>query len=111
MMSRLNECCRDTRTKCKKFLSAGAYADSKLLLDFDFTDGIVFGGVHLIPETLQTGQRAERIPYSPVLVVQAKDRIINGHMGSPIQAPDDQRSAVLSPAPFAATCAELSSAL
>jgi len=62
-------------------LGQDSYASSRTLLDYDFTGPTSFGGIRLSPRPSSDSQAAGRIPYSPVLVVESKDRIIDGHNG------------------------------
>ncbi len=72
-----------TRTadpKTPDSLSEADYATPGVIRDYDFTGETVFGGVRLAPIEPAPG-RAGRVPFSPVLVVQSKDKIIDGHNG------------------------------
>ncbi len=62
-------------------LSQASYADEQALLAYDFTAPTSFGGIRLSPRASTDPQAAGRIPYSPVLVVESRDRIIDGHNG------------------------------
>jgi hypothetical protein len=62
-------------------LSQASYAGDQALLDYDFTGTTSFGGIRLSPRPSTDPQAAGRIAYSPVLVVESKDKIIDGHNG------------------------------
>ena len=56
------------------------YDDETKILDFDFTGETAFGGIELKPDG-GAAQQAGRVAYSPVMVVQTHDKIIDGHGG------------------------------
>jgi hypothetical protein len=56
------------------------YASPQKILSFDFTDKTTFDNVTRSPIEEAAG-RAARAPYSPVLVVESNDKIIDGHNG------------------------------
>ena len=62
-------------------LSQQNFAGEDALLDYDFTGPTSFGGIRLSPRASTDPQAAGRIAYSPVLVVESKDKIIDGHNG------------------------------
>jgi hypothetical protein len=62
-------------------LDQGSYSSDEALLNYDFTDITSFGGIRLSPRSSSGSKIAGRIPYSPVLVVETKDNIIDGHTG------------------------------
>jgi hypothetical protein len=51
------------------------------ILDYDFTKPTSFDGIRMSPRPSTDPQAAGRIPYSPVLVVESKNKIIDGHNG------------------------------
>lgn len=62
-------------------LSEASYASQETLLKYDFTGPTYFGGIGLLPKQQGGHKEPGRIPYSPLLVVQSRDKIIDGHNG------------------------------
>lgn len=62
-------------------LTDDSYESKQTLLDFDFTGATSFHGIRLSPRDSKDPQSPARIPYSPVLVVESRDKIIDGHSG------------------------------
>ncbi len=58
------------------------YRHEERLISADFTEPTTFGGITLAPALVNRDPQAPaRTPYSPVLVVDAHDKIVDGHNG------------------------------
>jgi hypothetical protein len=62
-------------------LDDGSFTVPDTLLQYDFTQDTTFSEISLTPRSSTDAQAPGRIPYSPVLVVESKDKIIDGHNG------------------------------